>query len=905
MKNKISVKWWPAAKIALIYLVVGVLWILLSDQVLFTLVSDVETLTRLQTYKGWFYILATALLLFYLILYQLKIVQEKELYNRNLFKKSTVGLALCTMDGELVDVNPLYARIIGRSVEQTLKLSYWDITPEEFFTDEHCMLESLQKTGIFGPYEKEYIHKDGHRVPVRLSGRILYRDGIKMVFSSVEDITDLKLFEEKMRQNEHSLSEAQRMAHLGSWDLDLMSGKLEWSDETYHIFGIEPDDVDISYEKFLAMVHPDDRKSVDENYIESVDNRKPYNTTHRLLMHDGSIKFIHENCKTYYNNEGAAIRSIGVVQDITKQYQSEQTLKRLNRSLRALSSCNEILFRAESETELFEKICHIIVHIGKYKQCWIGSLDYDNKMILPVAQAGYGIGPLESIKQSCVDNQLSQVLCEKAIHSGEPCIIRGIQSDDCYVELREQAIEYGYTSFAGFPLNKNNKPLGVLMVYSAEDDSFDDEELNLLQKLVDDLVYGIETLRSHSERDQLNKQLQQAQKMEAIGQLTGGIAHDFNNILTSVIGFTHLALQRFVTEDQTELREYLDEVLQGGERARDLVSQMMAYSRTGSSNASPLQLPPLIKEIIKLMQATLPSSIYLSTQIDSDIPSVMLEPVQFQQILMNLCINARDAMSGKGTVDIRLRVVHIDKVVADFDKRLAEGPVLNHICDSCHQQIVSGDYIELVVTDSGTGISDKDLSRVFEPFFTTKDVGEGSGMGLSMVHGLMHEYGGHIFVDTEVGVGTKFHLLFLPVIEPPPASTENNQQSDEQLKGKGQHVLVLDDDPSIAGYIADLLKLYGYKTTIKTNSTEAVNLFRENPHKFDLLITDLTMPVLTGMEVIKLFREIRQDFPVILCSGFQDNSGEGNDKNICYHGKPIVAKGLLKSVGKLLDLDIR
>ena len=391
----------------------------------------------------------------------------------------------------------------------------------------------------------------------------------------------------------------------------------------------------------------------------------------------------------------------------------------------------------------------------------------------------------------------------------------------------------------------------------------------------------------------LKSQLQQAQKMEAIGQLTGGIAHDFNNILASVLGFTNLALQRYVRDDQVELRDYLNEVSQAGERARDLVKQMLSFSRTGEGKAVRLELPPMIKEVSKLMHATIPSGIHLSTYWENNLPAVMIDPVQLQQILMNLCINARDEIGETGRIDIEARLINSENNL-----------ISQKNCSACHQIIETKDYIEVSVKDTGMGISAEQMKHIFEPFFTTKDVDKGTGMGLSMVHGIIHQFGGHILVDSVVGLGTTFRL-FLPVVGNAPTydSTIALVSDPVTEEIKGSRILIIDDEQSVARFISDLLESRGCKTTVMLDSQTALALFTQDPEAFDLIITDQTMPEISGVDLSQSVLNIKPGFPIILCTGYSEkiNADQAQELGISgYLSKPMQVNALLSLVVKLL-----
>lgn len=254
-------------------------------------------------------------------------------------------------------------------------------------------------------------------------------------------------------------------------------------------------------------------------------------------------------------------------------------------------------------------------------------------------------------------------------------------------------------------------------------------------------------VRDITDRTQLQQQLKQAQKMEAIGQLTGGIAHDFNNMLTSIMGYAELARDGLPWQDVRKLRNYLGHILMAGARARDLVSQMLAFSRGGEGELSPMPLAPLIKDSLKMLGSSLPSSIEIDLRLEDERLQASTNPVQLHQLLMSLCINARDAMEGKGRIIVGLR--RLNDIVNE--------------CSSCHE-FISGDFIELSIRDSGSGMTNQQLEHIFEPFYTTKEVGKGTGMGLPMVHGIMHGHGGHIVVDTGPTKGSTFRLLF-PIVQ--------------------------------------------------------------------------------------------------------------------------------------------
>ncbi len=370
-----------------------------------------------------------------------------------------------------------------------------------------------------------------------------------------------------------------------------------------------------------------------------------------------------------------------------------------------------------------------------------------------------------------------------------------------------------------------------------------------------------ERKRAESERQALEAQLRQAQKMEAIGHLTGGIAHDFNNILTSILGYIVLAREREAAAADPKLGQYLDQAQRASQRARDLIQQMLTFSRGKRGEPRPLDLPSLVRDGLKLIGATLPSSLVVAVDLEQEVPPVMADPVHAEQVLLNLLINARDAVSGTGAIDVRVGLEQHAGVA----------------CASCRKPI-QGRFVTLAIRDSGAGIPPEVMERIFDPFFTTKGVGKGSGMGLSMVHGIVHEYGGHVVVDSTPGAGTTFRVLFPPLLDTRAWSgaaagpQANHAPPAPPISGR---VLVVDDEAMVGEFVAELLASRGLDVTVKSDPLEAVRWFSESPERVDIVLTDQTMPRMTGLELAQRLTTERPELPVILYTGYGDDIGAG------------------------------
>ncbi len=363
-------------------------------------------------------------------------------------------------------------------------------------------------------------------------------------------------------------------------------------------------------------------------------------------------------------------------------------------------------------------------------------------------------------------------------------------------------------------------------------------------------VYALDiTDRRRAEEHLRNRdeQRRQMQKLEAIGTLAGGIAHDFNNILTALIGFTELAIAKAGKPDPND--SYLQEVLQAGYRAKNLVQQILTFSRQGDVGKKPIQLQDIVEEALKLLRASLPSTIAVHQDLEATAGPVFADPTQIHQVVMNLGTNAEYAMREKsGPLHVTLNEVTVEQPGA-----------------SPPPGIVPGRYVRFTMTDSGHGISPEVLSRIFDPFFTTKNVGEGTGMGLSVTHGIVTDHGGMISVQSKPGVGTTFVIHFprtVEILERPSPNTIIKMP-----KGEGT-VLFIDDEASIVESAKLMLETLGYHVQAYTNSREALAAFQENPHTIDAVITDQTMPECTGTELAKAILKIRPTIPLVLCTGF-------------------------------------
>jgi PAS domain S-box-containing protein len=387
-----------------------------------------------------------------------------------------------------------------------------------------------------------------------------------------------------------------------------------------------------------------------------------------------------------------------------------------------------------------------------------------------------------------------------------------------------------------------------------------------------------------TERKRLEDQLRQDEKMKAIGTLAGGIAHDFNNILGAIMGYTEIAALQI--PEESKAKKSLKEVLNASRRARDLVKQILAFSRKSEQERIPMQIGPIVKEALKLLRSSLPTTIEIRQNIESETGIVEADPTQIHQILMNLCTNASYAMGEEGGI---LQVAIGNAQLGSSDSELT------------HFDVTPGNYLRLTVSDTGQGMPPEVLERIFEPYYTTKERGEGTGLGLSVVHGIVKSYGGTITAYSEPGKGSTFHVYF-PVIEQRREVLETDESG--PIPTGNERILFIDDEPSLVDLGKQMLKRLGYKVSTRTSSLEALELFKVKPDQFDLVITDMTIPNMTGERLAHNLMKIRSDIPVIICTGYSEYISEEKVNKIgirAFIMKPLVMRDLANIVRKVLD----
>lgn len=747
----------------------------------------------------------------------------------------TVPQSIFWKDKDLVYLgcNRVFAKAAGLGDPAQIKgMTDFDLPwPEEeadaYRADDRVVIDGKRiKKHIVEPLQQS----DGSRIWIDTTKMPLL-DGEGNVYGVLgvyDDITERKRAEDALFQSEQSLKEAQRIAHMGNWDLDLVSNKLFWSDEIYRIFEIDPQEFDASYEGFLGAIHPDDREAVNQAYTESLESKKPYDIMHRLQMRDGRVKYVHERCETFYGPDGRPLRSVGTVQDVTEQKQAEQALAQVAREWSvAMDATDDAIYLLDL-----------------------------NRRIVRANRAFYldtGTSPESAVGRHVVE----------VVHpEGEPA--------PCPVcRAQEERRDLRIVMEADDPANPVGKPVEITVKIIRDQD---ERPISMLMTRHDLSI----SRKEMEEKTTLERQLRQAQKMEAIGTLAGGIAHDFNNILAIIFGYCELAM---ADTDPEKCRRHLAEVTKGADRAKELVQQILTFSRKVDQQKMPLQVSLVVKEALKMLRASIPTSIEIKQNILSN-GTALADPTQIHQIMLNLCTNAYHAMRETGGV---LTVSLIEAEIGGDEFVDAE--------------LKPGKYLKLEISDTGCGIDPAIKEKIFEPYFTTKKRGEGTGMGLAVVHGIVKSHQGHIALESAPGKGSCFQV-FLPMTEEKAVVPEPSAKA-KNLTGQGERILLVDDEEQVREVLSTMLSEHGYRVTTATNGAQALEEFARQPGEFDLLVTDMTMPVMSGLELAGHVLELQPEFPIILCTGQSEqiNREKALAAGVAeYLNKPFSIQTLLEVV---------
>ena len=875
---------------------------------------------------------------------------------RATFEHAAVGIAHIAVDGRFLAVNQKLCDIVGYSREELQSKTFQDITHAQDLPLDVALGHRAQ-SGEIESYssEKRYLRKDGGPVWVnRTATLVRSADGNPEYYLAViEDIQKRKDVEAALRANEERLRLALRSANQALFDVDLRTSKVSLSPEYLHMLGQDAQRTEETYETVRARTHPDDVQRLDQMYQEYAQGaRTSHREELRLRTRTGEwIWVLSVGQVAEWDEAGKPLRVVGTSQNITERKSTEEALRNSERRFRALiehsldsiaviDAGNHILYLSPAVETVEGYAPEELIGRSGIENTHTDDLPYVQQVVAELmANPGKPIPVLwrrrhkdgrwiwlEGFATNLLDDPAVRGIvtnyhdvterkqAEQAL-AAERALLRTLvdalpdvvfTKDNAgrftmgnaaaikHIGLVRQEDFAGKTVFDLYPRElaemyhaDDLRTLHGESILNREEPSLDAEGNSRwyltikvpLRNPAGEIIGLVGMSRDITDRKNAEALSRRTQKMEALGTLSGGIAHDFNNMLLAINGNARLAMADLPAEHPAQ--ESLREIAKAGARAADLVRRILAFSRPQESRRETMQLQPVIDEALKLLRSTLPAMIEIRSTFAANVPAVSADASQIHQIIMNLATNAAHAIGDQiGLIEIGLEA-------ADVSAQLLHASI----------DLREGCYARLAVSDDGCGMDQTTLERIFDPFFTTKPAGQGTGLGLSVVHGIMRAYGGAVTVYSQPGKGTTFHLYF-PAAQPE-ARVEEGEQS-EVLRVRAERVLYVDDEAALVHLARRALERLGYQVTGHHDPAQALQDFKARPDSFDVVVTDLSMPGMSGFELARAVLATRPDIPLLMTSGYVRAQDEETARKIGVRAvilKPSTADDL----GKVLD----
>ncbi len=754
---------------------------------------------------------------------------SEELY-RNVFNNSPLGIIHFDTNGVVTDCNDEFIRIMDSTREKSVGLNMLKQVRDQIAL---AAIISTLETG-FGYYNDYYTSLTSQKAtPLVIHFRAIHNFKNEIIggVGILEDITERKQAEQALKDSEERFRSLIESTADGIITADQSGNITLWNNGAQNMFGYRIDEI---IGKPITEIMPESyRTSHDENMQRLVKTGKAKHMAETLelegLRKDGSVFPLELSLSTWRSQEIRFFAAIA--RDISDRKEAEKTLRQSDERLRmALRNTAITVFSQDKDL--------------RYTWAYNMSREFNAATIL---------GKTDAELVTAGDAKMPMAVKRRVLQTG-----KGTRVEASY-------IKDGRTGFYELMVEPLFNTIGEIV------------GVNCLS------IDITERKRAEEEKAKLEEQARRSKRLETIGTLAGGIAHDFNNILTPILGYADMALSDPSLSNL--LREDLEHILRGATRAKDLVEQILLFSRKTEKERQPLRLHLIVKEAQKLLRPSIPTTIEIRQRIDASCDKILADATQMHEVVVNLCTNAWQAMEAKGgTLTIELKQVKVNAATAKV-----------------HSQLNEQEYVRLSVSDTGTGMDDATLERLFEPFFTTKAVDKGTGMGLAVVHGIVASHHGDIHVDSEPGKGSTFQV-YLPTVSA--AQAEAFKKGPGAIQGGHESILVVDDELVVAKVVKRMLERLGYEVEVCNSSIEALKTFRQQPDKYDLMISDLTMPDMTGLVLAEELRKIRPKFSTIIMTGY----GEGLPEDSLEHygiqeviGKPIIIRELAGGIRNVLD----
>jgi PAS domain S-box-containing protein len=851
------------------------------------------------------------------------------------FRDAALGMALVAPDGAFLRVNSTLCRLLGLTEQELLAETLPDVV------DDVRVAQALTDASPSLHTESPMRHRDGRPVVALVSLTLVYdsRGAPEYYVCQVQDMTERYQAQADLAANEAKLAEAQQIARMGSWEWEIATDRVTWSDELYRIYGVAPDGVTGSYGSYLDKVHPDDRARVGRVIETALTERRPWSLDYRIVRPDGDLRMIHARGEIVLDENGRPAVVHGTCQDVTENHRVEDQLRaaeqlfrrafddapigmalidldgrwlRLNRSLCQMLGRSEQQLRTTELNELSHpedrRLDRPLIKellAGRRRSFAIEKryLRADGTMVHALVHVslmhGDGERPLYFLCQLVDITERRRAEAERkaseerlqAIIDNSPAliIVKDTQHRYLLVNRRWQELfgvradqAVGRTSEEVLPATRrpehreidervaeNGEPYEAMMVIP-EPDGLDERTFLMVKFPLRDVegdVSAVVTIatditerrRSAEERAELEHRLAQAQRLESVGQLAGGVAHDFNNLLSVILTCVGFATRELPLDHP--VRDDVEEIGRAADRAAALTRQLLMFSRREVVKPEVLDVGGLLRDLERLLNRTLSERIALRITVGPDLLPVLADRAQLEQVLVNLAVNARDAMPDGGTLAIAVAGV--------------------------------SDGVRITVVDDGTGMAEEVRDRAFEPFFTTKDPGQGTGLGLATVHGIVTDSGGTVDIDSAPGKGTSV-AIFLPGCREEVRSPEPPAEPGEHAPSTAR-VLVVEDQEPVRRQACRILAAHGYEVTEAPGGEEALAGWE----RVDVLVTDVVMPGMTGQQLAQVAVECNPDLRVVYMSGHTEDVLVRNGaraRNLAFVQKPFTRATLLRAV---------